>query len=205
MKRWHLLWVLCAWAGGCGNPIDPWESWVDPVCNAYPDWQTSDHVLPYEVGTSHSVVQGNGTSPNVNEFNSHQESGPWAYAYDFSMAVGTPIVAARGGTVVWFEEGFTDAQGNNALIIEHDDGTFTGYGHLTRHGVLVAIGQDVERGDRIATSGMSGTDSPHLHFQVSPCPQMDTLACKSVPVTFLNTAPIPTGLLRGQSYEALAY
>jgi len=205
MNRTHLVWALCVWACGCSDPTDPWESWVDPACNAYPDWETSAYVLPYEVGTSHEVVQGNCTSPNVNEFNSHQESGPWAYSYDFTMRVGTPIVAARGGTVVWFEEGFTDTQGNNALIIEHDDGTSSGYGHLTRNGVLVDIGQTVAPGDRVATSGTSGTDTPHLHLQVSPCPQMDTLACKSVPVTFRNTTPNPTGLLRGESYEAMVY
>jgi len=151
------------------------------------------------------VVQGNCTSPEVNEFNSHQAMGPWAYAYDFLMPVGTPVVAARGGTVVWFTDGFGDTQGNNALIIEHDDGTFSGYGHLRRNGVSVEVGQFVAKGGRIASSGTSGTDTPHLHFQVSPCTEMDTLACKSLPVTFSNTSANERGLIRGRSYGAMAY
>jgi murein DD-endopeptidase MepM/ murein hydrolase activator NlpD len=198
------LLVTLSGVAACGD--NPWESWVDPLCSTYPDWQTSPYVLPYEVGTSHEVVQGNCTSPNVNEFNSHQESGPWACAYDFLMPVGTPVVAARGGTVIYLWEGFANDQGNNSVIVEHEDGTIAGYGHLDRNGVLVVIGQTIAQGDRIALSGTSGTDTPHLHFQVTPCSTgPDTGACKTLPVTFRNTTPNPTGLLRGESYEAFAY
>lgn len=196
-----VLWALLL-ASGCSDPaaLEP-----DPSCAGWPDWGTSPYVLPYRVGTSHEVVQGNCTDPRQERFNSHQAAGPWAYAYDFLMSVGTEIVAARAGTVVWVEERWSDGDsGNNSVGIRHDDGTYSGYGHLTRSGALVELGQAVARGEPIARSGRSGgTDTAHLHFQVSPCAEMDTQACRSLPVTFRNTRANPRGLLRGERYEAL--
>jgi len=191
--------VACACSG------TPTDLPPDPSCGGYADWQISAYVLPYRVGTSHRVVQGNCTSPQSDGWNSHQASGPWAYAYDFRMPVRTDVVAARGGTVIYVEErrGDKDKEHGNSLLIRHDDGTYAGYGHLSQHRVLVAVDQVVSQGDLIALSGESGSPgSPHLHFQVSPCSDMDTLACKSIPVTFRNTSPNPKGLQRGEAYEA---
>ena len=174
----------------------------------YPDWETSPYVLPYRVGTSHEVVQGNCTPSWYGGWNSHQEPAPWAYAYDFLMPIGTPIVAARGGTVVYVLESLADDHWDkeNLLIIEHSDGTHSAYAHLTQWGSLVEEGQQVAQGEQIALAGMSGnTDTPHLHFQVSPCTDIGSASCRSLPVTFRNTTPNPKGLERGKVYEALAY
>ena len=176
-------------------------------CSDYPDWKTSEFVLPYPVGTSYTLVQGNCSSAS-DEWNSHQVNTAWQYAYDFLMPIGTIITAPRSGIVVFVRENFTDAdkelEKGNILVIEHDDGTFSGYGHLTHNGALAEVNQQIEKGDTIALSGNSGLSwVPHLHFQVGPCIELQN--CGSLPTTFNNTTPNPNGLQRGISYEALPY
>ena len=95
------------------------------------------------------------------------------------MWKGTPVVAAHGGTVVWAFDAYADnaRSDNNSVVIDHGNGTFAGYGHLRQGGLTTAIGQVVAQGERIALSGSSGTDTPHLHFYVSPCTDVDLDAC----------------------------
>ncbi|MDT0265083.1 M23 family metallopeptidase [Streptomyces sp. DSM 44915] len=86
---------------------------------------------------------------------------------DFAVPNGTEVRAVHDGTVV-------KAGGNgagdgpaygNAVVIEHDDGTFTQYAHLSE--VEVAVGDEVSTNDEIALSGNTGNSSgPHLHFEV---------------------------------------
>ena len=97
------------------------------------------------------------------------------YALDFAVDEGTPIIAARGGTVMQVEAGFhqggSDRAGNamraNFVRILHDDGTMALYGHLASGGALVVPGQRVAQGEAIGASGNTGNSSgPHLHFVV---------------------------------------
>jgi murein DD-endopeptidase MepM/ murein hydrolase activator NlpD len=201
-----LLLFVIPYALGCGA-TDPEEP-----CGGYPDWESSPYVLPYGVGTAHEVVQGNCTPAEFDSWNSHGAygpfGGPWAFAYDFLMPIGTEIVAVRGGTVVFVWDEYSDnyKEEGNSISIRHDDGTYAGYGHLTQHGALVEVGQQVTQGEIVALSGNSGpSDTPHLHFEVRPCEDLGTPACETLPVTFRNTRPNPTGLQRGEVYEALPY
>ena len=53
----------------------------------------------------------------------------------------------------------------NVLIIEHANGFYTLYGHLSDS--FVFAGQYVEMGQAVARSGNSGISSgPHLHFEL---------------------------------------
>jgi len=53
----------------------------------------------------------------------------------------------------------------NTVLVRHDDGTVTVYGHADA--LNVTRGQKVQRGQTIASSGMSGNaTSPKLHFEV---------------------------------------
>jgi murein DD-endopeptidase MepM/ murein hydrolase activator NlpD len=57
--------------------------------------------------------------------------------------------------------------GSYGLLVEldHGDGLLTRYAHCSR--VLVKVGDQVDRGDRIATVGRSGlTTGPHLHYEI---------------------------------------
>ncbi|MFT3674298.1 MAG: M23 family metallopeptidase [Chitinophagaceae bacterium] len=124
---------------------------------------TYTYELPYAKGTSHQVVQGYGG------LFSHQ----YIAALDFEMPVGTPVYAARGGTIYSYrdnsdEGGLTASYKNKAnyIIIQHDDGSFGCYWHLQKNGVLVRKGR-VDRGQQIGLSGATGqVVRPHLHFSV---------------------------------------
>lgn len=97
------------------------------------------------------------------------------YAVDFAADIGTPVLAAREGTVMQVESDFEKASLNrerfggraNFIRILHDDGTMALYAHLKSEGVLVRVGQRVRAGQKIGLSGNTGfTTGPHLHFVV---------------------------------------
>jgi peptidoglycan hydrolase FlgJ len=81
---------------------------------------------------------------------------------DIAAARGTPIPAAAAGTVVF--AGRSGGYGN-LVEIEHADGRRTRYAHTDR--ILVALGEQVQDGQTIATVGSTGRSTgPHLHFEV---------------------------------------
>ncbi len=82
---------------------------------------------------------------------------------DIAVPTGTPIKAAENGVVIYAGDGLKEF--GNTVLVRHDDGKVTVYGHADS--LSVQRGQKVQRGQTIATSGMSGTtDSPKLHFEV---------------------------------------
>jgi murein DD-endopeptidase MepM/ murein hydrolase activator NlpD len=81
---------------------------------------------------------------------------------DYRAATGTPVMAAAPGVVVLAEDHFF---GGNSVFIDHGDGLFTMYLHLSK--ILVKPDQEVRAGERIGLSGATGRVSgPHLHFGV---------------------------------------
>jgi murein DD-endopeptidase MepM/ murein hydrolase activator NlpD len=97
------------------------------------------------------------------------------HALDFAVPEGTPVLAARGGVVVflenrYFESGLDVAkyqQRANQVRVLHDDGSMATYAHLFPASITLEPGQRVEVGDRIGLSGNTGFSSgPHLHFAV---------------------------------------
>jgi murein DD-endopeptidase MepM/ murein hydrolase activator NlpD len=82
---------------------------------------------------------------------------------DISVPQGTPIKAAENGVVIYAGNGLKEL--GNTVLIRHDDGTVTVYGHADA--LSVSRGQKVQRGQTLATSGMSGNaKQPTLHFEV---------------------------------------
>ena len=97
------------------------------------------------------------------------------HALDFAADIGTPVLAARAGTVMQVEDGFRAsgltagdyAAAPNFIRILHDDGSMALYAHLAADGVQVRVGQQVTTGQRIGLSGNTGfSTGPHLHFVV---------------------------------------
>ncbi len=81
---------------------------------------------------------------------------------DMAGPVGTPIHATGDGVVTY--AGRQGAYGN-LIKIEHELGTETRYGHLSRIGVKV--GQRVSQGELIGAMGNTGRSTgPHLHYEV---------------------------------------
>ena len=122
------------------------------------------YYLPFQKGESYKLFQGyNGT---ISHHNKRQ--------LDFTMPIGTKIVAARGGLVtkvVDVNNRHCDtkecAKYNNLIYLYHDDGTFAEYLHIKRKGAKVKIGDKVKQGQVIADSGNVGwSTGPHLHFSV---------------------------------------
>ncbi|MGQ4516979.1 peptidoglycan DD-metalloendopeptidase family protein [Streptomyces sp. DW26H14] len=109
----------------------------------------------------------------------HKHSGQ-----DFAVPIGTDVHAAHTGTVVKagpHGAGDGDAYGN-AIVIQHSDGKFSQYAHLSK--IEVHVGENVKTGDEIAKSGNTGnTTGPHLHFEIRNTPNYGSAIN---PVTFLH-------------------
>ena len=159
--------------------------------------------LPFAVGTNVRVSQG------YNGGLSH--TGLSAYAIDFSVAIGTPIYAAREGTVVGVEVGY-DLGGPypqfrpymNYVNIRHMDGTLGNYYHLKLAGSAVKIGDTVKKGQLIAYSGNTGyTTAPHLHFSVSMVDPVSMRRPMNLPVKIQALEGIVTTPRCGDHYTAL--
>jgi murein DD-endopeptidase MepM/ murein hydrolase activator NlpD len=167
------------------------------ICSRHKD---SPFVLPYPVGQTFLCIQGY-TGPNH-----HPEL--MKYAVDFAMPIGSIVVAARDGRVIFVEQSFEDGdfgQGrDNVIVLQHEDGTYSRYVHLTKNGALVSLQQPVSQGEPIGLSGNTGQSlSPHLHFDVTRGD--GTRNAQTIPVCFKNTRAHPHGLETGAYYTAEPY
>lgn len=73
-----------------------------------------------------------------------------------------PVLAPADGKVIIAR--YLSGYGNYVMI-DHGDGYYTGFGHLSAFSV--SQGQTVSRGQKIATSGNTGISTgPHLHYEV---------------------------------------
>jgi len=83
---------------------------------------------------------------------------------DYSAAIGTPIVAAGDGYILFrgWKHGF-----GNYLEIKHPTGMITCYGHLRGFARGIVAGQRVSQGTMIGYVGSTGESTgPHLDYRV---------------------------------------
>jgi len=120
---------------------------VDPTCG------TGSWVFPLN-GTPYVETAGFG------ECGSH-----WSHCHtgqDFAAPVGSPVLAAGAGTVIFAA---WDGAYGNAIHLLHADGVATWYAHLSR--IDIVPGNTLAAGERIGLSGDTGnTTGPHLHLEV---------------------------------------
>jgi murein DD-endopeptidase MepM/ murein hydrolase activator NlpD len=95
---------------------------------------------------------------------------------DIVARIGTPVVAAGSGKVIWAGSGLYRGENDPddpyglAVAIQHDfsyqgEALYTVYGHMDR--IDVVWGQIVKAGDPLGLSGNTGkVTGPHLHFEV---------------------------------------
>jgi len=186
--------ILTFLAGGGEWHWDYSFNWVVGALNV----RHNDSViydLPYR-GT-HTVIQGfHGT---------FSHTGNDEYAVDWSMPVGTPILAAREGVVIGTKsdsnQGGPDrkfADLGNFIFIRHADGTIGEYYHVRQGGAAVKIGDQVRRRQVIAYSGNTGfSDGPHLHFSIFRA--VDGFKQQSFPMRFQTASGIISPV-QGQTY-----
>jgi len=89
---------------------------------------------------------------------------------DFAAPLGTPILAAADGRVVF--AGAVSSGYGHLILIQHaiaGHSVVTGYAHMFGNAIHVRAGQAVSAGQHIADVGQDGhATGPHLHFEVRP-------------------------------------
>jgi murein DD-endopeptidase MepM/ murein hydrolase activator NlpD len=89
---------------------------------------------------------------------------------DLAASIGTPVGASAAGEVIIAREGGWNGGYGSYVVIRHDNGTQTLYGHLSA--VHVGVGQYVSRGSTIGAVGNSGRSTgAHLHFEIRGGPR----------------------------------
>jgi murein DD-endopeptidase MepM/ murein hydrolase activator NlpD len=160
-------------AADASLPADPVAAFL--VVNR--DWRTRDHARIRELtgaGAAERLWDGPFLQmPNTKNMAGWAEGRTYVHAgqvidrqthlgLDLASTAGAPVPAANAGVVA-----FTGDLGiyGQAIVIDHGQGIFSLYGHLS--GIGVQKGQRVARGERIGASGMTGmAGGDHLHFAV---------------------------------------
>ncbi|RUP24450.1 MAG: M23 family metallopeptidase [Curvibacter sp.] len=150
---------------------------------------------PYRIPVD--PVQGTRISQGPGAPLTSHDKGYSRYAVDIPVPIGTPVLAARAGTVIDTRQGSdhggmepTYAGEANYVRVLHDDGTQALYWHLKQNGVLVRPGARVVEGQMLGLSGNTGYSSaPHLHFAVQVTRAIgDRFEAMSVPFVFRRAA-----------------
>jgi len=145
--------------------------------------------LPYPRGQKYKVIQSDhGIKSHSDELD---------YAYDWQMPEGSPVHAARSGTVIdtfdrlaeWDEKA-----PSSYVYVSHSDGTVGQYRNLKYKGCVVKKGQKINKGDLL------GLSREFLHFHVSTPTPGDTFAFKTFPLRF-HTQEGVTELEHGRWYQ----
>jgi murein DD-endopeptidase MepM/ murein hydrolase activator NlpD len=82
---------------------------------------------------------------------------------DIKVKIGDMVRASASGTVVFAD--IEKTRFGRQVLIDHGNGWFTSYGHLSR--ITVKKGDVVKAGERIGLAGDAGkADKPELHFEI---------------------------------------
>lgn len=107
-------------------------------------------------------IQWPTTRRKISGWTFHDPGNPGHIGLDIAAAMWDPIVAINSGVVV-----FADWGGGygNLVIMEHDGGWSSYYGHLSE--IVVEPGQKVRQGELLGGAGTTGNSTgPHLHFEL---------------------------------------
>ncbi|MCA9662412.1 MAG: peptidoglycan DD-metalloendopeptidase family protein [Myxococcales bacterium] len=161
-----------------------WSGLVECTTDEPPE-PPDGFLLPLECGMSAKVTQGN--------FGQYSHQGQSAYAFDFSLGVGTPLVAIADGSVFYIYDktkpGDPCYNGGdqscinkaNVVVLLHGDDTMSIYAHLSE--VEVGVGDVVLRGEAVGLSGSTGY-STGRHAHVARQENCGGSWCQSIAVAF---------------------
>jgi murein DD-endopeptidase MepM/ murein hydrolase activator NlpD len=110
-------------------------------------------------------AQGPLTSPFGMRYDPVMKTTQLHAGQDIGASMGSPIWAAKAGTVVLVESEASSGGYGNYTCIAHGGGFDTCYAHQSE--VRVHVGQEVAQGQVIGLVGSTGfSTGPHLHFEV---------------------------------------
>lgn len=159
--------------GTTGDEPEPTEPPVPEAVSAFLERQAAfgDCELPENVDPSYVALPFDYASPVMG----YESSGfgfrlhpilntvRFHFGTDFAANAGEPVTAFADGVVIF--AGSDDSFGKH-LKIDHGNGWISHYCHCSR--LLVAEGQTVTQGERIALVGATGlATGPHLHFELT--------------------------------------
>lgn len=167
---------IVAFAGNHFNPGGPYrleagEALIVPNAQGGTEWQApGPRVVAgqgrYSPGYYKGPLANTGTSQFIWPTPSKTLSQDyWAGhpAIDIPLPLGTPIVAADSGTVIF--SGWDNSGYGNLIIVDHGNGYWTYYAHNSE--LLVQAGDGVTQGQTISLAGSTGRSTgPHLDFRI---------------------------------------
>lgn len=145
--------------------------WLTRYYKQYANKDFSDIVRNTEgfVGGSYIVPMEKGTYNFTSEFTSNRcFNGSCAPHRGIDLGTGghnfVPVYATAHGVVIGAN--YSSSYGYN-IMIDHRNGYFSTYSHLSEGAMLVTEGQEVLQGQMIGGVGDTGDSSgPHLHFEI---------------------------------------
>ena len=150
---------------------------------------SSGYRMPFAGGETWQISQ--------TPYGSFSHWGTVVNAYDIAPQQGACVVAMRAGIVHAFDRGEVQSPGSrtfgNYVTIDHGDGEYSHYGHLTRGTFVVKSGQRVEAGQALARVGNSGyAFGVHVHAQVT---KAFYIGSQSIPFKFVDVPNPVKGML----------
>ena len=142
-----------------------------------PDFVMPPMSIPLDSLSYTQVGAGIGTKINPFYTTDAQHNG-----VDLIVGQGSPVLAAAAGTVSVVSNSRRGE--GNTVVIKHKGGYITRYSHLRE--INVGQGQNVRKGQKIGTAGMSGNSyAPHLHYEV----RRDTSVLDPLSYIFASVSP----------------
>jgi murein DD-endopeptidase MepM/ murein hydrolase activator NlpD len=138
-NAWHAAWFDGGWYTFDGDPLG---------------------AMPFATPVAYTRISspfGMRVHPVTGELHMHT-------GVDFAAPLGTPVHAAAAGVIV--AAGWEPGYGNR-IVVRHEDGYSTVYGHLSKIAKGLRAGMTVTTAVTIGKVGSTGTSTgPHLHFEV---------------------------------------
>ena len=92
---------------------------------------------------------------------------------------GSPVYASNNGTIREIQSHWSYG---NYILIDHGNGYYSLYAHMSKFAAGLNVGSIVERGQTIGYIGMTGTATgPHLHYEIRTC---ERYGCVTDPLNY---------------------
>jgi murein DD-endopeptidase MepM/ murein hydrolase activator NlpD len=138
-----------------------YKQWLIPVP---PHPHSGTAAMTGSVCSGGPVGSGAFVWPAQNHFLSGNDFYAGHLGIDIAAGAGAPVYAADAGIVTKADTGWNSGYGN-VIMIDHNDGFVTLYGHLSQFNIKLC--QSVYAGELIGLAGDTGNSfGAHLHFEV---------------------------------------